>query len=276
MTVFVALGDSITLGMGDPLPDGSWRGWAALLATGLTAARFHNFAVAGALCADVERSQLPRALEVRPDLAAVVVGVNDTLRGTFDPAQVAAAMEHTVGALCAAGAQVLTMRLPDPGRMFGLPGSLARPLARRVAAVNEAVDAVATRFGTVHFDAAGHPRTYDRPMWSVDRLHPSERGHRLIARAYHELLGGGRLALAEPPGAEPTSPPPTRRAQLHWMATKGTRWLMDRSTDLVPYLFTMMVREWWYGGPPPAFTQIPQEDPAAVTVPAAKRPTKGV
>ena len=27
MTTFVALGDSITVGMGDQAPDGGWRGW---------------------------------------------------------------------------------------------------------------------------------------------------------------------------------------------------------------------------------------------------------
>ena len=32
MTTFVALGDSITVGIGDPAPGGGWRGWAALLA----------------------------------------------------------------------------------------------------------------------------------------------------------------------------------------------------------------------------------------------------
>ena len=32
MTTFAALGDSITLGIGDPAPGRTWRGWAALLA----------------------------------------------------------------------------------------------------------------------------------------------------------------------------------------------------------------------------------------------------
>jgi len=31
------------------------------------------------------------------------------------------------------------------------------------------------------------------------------------------------------------------------MATKGTRWMVDRTQDLLPYLFNMMVAEWWYG-----------------------------
>jgi lysophospholipase L1-like esterase len=240
---YVALGDSITLGMGDPMPDGAWRGWAALLATAMPHLEFHNLAFSGALIRDVEREQLPRALELRPAVVSVVVGVNDTLRRTFDVAAIAASLAHTVGALRAAGATVLTMRLPDPGRMFGLPGTLARPLARRIRAVNAVADAMAARFATLHFDVAGHPATYERPMWSVDRLHPSERGHRLLARSYCALL---QLPPQQWPGAEPSSPPPTRRAQVGWMATKGTRWMVDRSQDLVPYLLHMMVAEWWY------------------------------
>ncbi|MBO0867447.1 MAG: SGNH/GDSL hydrolase family protein [Micromonosporaceae bacterium] len=240
---FVALGDSITVGMGDPMPDGSWRGWARLLADALPATEFHNLAAAGALTADVERAQLPRALELRPDLAAVIVGVNDTLRGTFDPTRIAASYAHTLGALRATGAPVLTMRLPDPGLMFGLPGVLARPLGRRVTAVNRVLDALADRFGTLHFDAAGHPETYDRRMWSIDRLHPSERGHRMVAGAYHDLLAAYGVGTGARPDPEPTGAPPTRRAQLHWMATKGTRWLMDRSHDLVPYLLRMALAE---------------------------------
>ena len=189
----------------------------------------------------MEREQLPRALELRPSLAAVVAGVNDTLRRGFDAGRVGAALAHTVGALSAAGATVLTMRLPDPGRMFGLPGALARPLGRRIRAVNAVADAVAARYGTVHFDAAGHPLAYDRRMWSVDRLHPSERGHRLVACAYAALLG------VPGPSPEPSGRAPTRRAQLGWLATKGTRWVLDRSTDLVPYLVGMATVEWWYG-----------------------------
>jgi lysophospholipase L1-like esterase len=243
VAAYVALGDSITVGMGDLLPDGTWRGWAALLAEAFPEAEFHNLAVSGALVRDVEREQLPRALELRPDLASVVAGVNDTLRRTFDVAAIAASAAHTVGALRAAGAVVVTMRLPDPGRMFGLPGALARPLARRIRAVNAVMDRVAAEFATVHFDAAGHPSTYDRRMWSVDRLHPSERGHRLLAGCCFDLLGRPGLR----PAAEPSSPPPTRRAQVGWLATKGTRWVVARSTDLVPYLTRMAAAEWWYG-----------------------------
>jgi lysophospholipase L1-like esterase len=243
MTTFVALGDSITLGIGDPVGRGSWRGWAALLAEGLDEPRLHNLAAAGAQAKDVERHQLPRALRLRPDVASVVVGVNDTLRAGFDPARVDAAAAHTIGALRASGAIVLTMRLPDPGRMFGLPGPLARPLARRAHAVNAVMDRLAERFGTLHFDAAGDAEAYDSRMWSVDRLHPSERGHRLIARRFHALLAATGLLLGPCPDAEPSSPPPGRIAEVGWLATRGTAWVLRRSTDLVPALLAMAVKE---------------------------------
>ena len=264
MTTFVALGDSITLGVGDRQPGGSWRGWAELLAAGLPQPEFHNLAVAGAQTADVRHSQLPRALELRPDLAAVVVGVNDTLRRTFDPARTAAAAEQTLGALRAAGAVVLTMRLPDPGRMLGLPPALAQPIARRIAAVNDVVDTLADRYATVHFDAAGSPETYERHMWSVDRLHPGERGHRLVACAYYDLLRAAGFPLAGRPDPVPSGKPPTRWAQWRWMATEGTGWALRRCTDLVPFLLGSVLRDLRRRAlPPPATAPAPGWPPPA-------------
>jgi lysophospholipase L1-like esterase len=280
MTTFTALGDSITLGIGDPVrlaePGGrGWRGWAVLLADGLPDPDLHILATSGACAADVAGDQLPRALKLRPDVASVVVGVNDTLRSGFDPGRFAAAASHTVGALRACGAQVLTMRLPDPGRMLGLPGVLARPLARRAHEINAVMDMVAERFGTLHFDAAGDEETYDRRMWAVDRLHPSERGHRLIARRFHGLLSTSGLRVGAEPAAEPTSTPPTRLAQFGWLATKGTAWVVRRSTDLVPYLVGMAVRE-LLSGPgtvsAPGTVTVPALTVPALTVPALTAP----
>jgi lysophospholipase L1-like esterase len=244
MTVFVALGDSITVGMGDPAPGGGWRGWATLLAGTLDQPELHNLATLGALSGDVERIQLPAALDREPDIASVVVGINDTLRGNFDPERTGASVDRTVAALRARGAEVLTLRLPDPGQMFGLPGALARPLARRMRAVNAAVDEVARRHGTLHLDAARDPATYERRYWSVDRLHPNERGHRLMACRFHSLLADAGYPVGEGPDPEPSSPPPTRLAEVAWMATKGTAWLFRRSRDLVPALAALAVREW--------------------------------
>jgi lysophospholipase L1-like esterase len=237
MTRFAALGDSITAGIGDPAPG---RGWAALLASTLPQPELHNLATLGALAADVERAQLPAATALRPDVASVVVGINDTLRGDFDPERTGLSVDRTVAALRAAGAEVLTMRLPDPRQMFGLPGALAR----RMRAVNAAVDEVARRYGTVHLDAARDPATYEGRYWSVDRLHPNERGHRLVACRFHALLAAADFPVGPGPDPEPSSPPPTRLAEVGWMTTKGTAWLVRRSRDLVPALMGLALREW--------------------------------
>ncbi|GAA2620408.1 SGNH/GDSL hydrolase family protein [Dactylosporangium fulvum] len=251
MTVFAALGDSTTAGFGDRMPDGSWRGWAPIFAEAI-GARLHNFASSGARAADVERDQLPRAVAVQPDVAAVLVGTNDTLRDPFDARRICGHLERSVAALRAIGAEVLTIRLPDPGRMFGLPGPLARPLARRMHELNTVTDRVATRYDTVHFDAAGNADSYDRRMWSVDRLHPSERGHRFLACSFFDLLtvrGSSMARSGVRPDPAPTSPPPTVSAQVWWMATQGTRWVVRRSTDLLPGLFRLAWAEWRHGSP---------------------------
>jgi lysophospholipase L1-like esterase len=244
---FVALGDSITVGLGDQMPDRSWRGWAALLAQSLPGeVEFHNLAELGAQTHTAINRQLPVALDLRPTIAAAVIGVNDTLRGSFDLARTGRAMHELVQSLHRTGALILTCALPDPGRMFGLPRPLARQLARRIRAVNAVTNALAAQYGTVHFDAANHPDTYERRMWSVDRLHPSERGHRLLARSFAAILRERGMAAAEV-DAEPTNPSPTRLASVRWLATKGTAWVLDRSTDLVPHLVGLSMVEFWHG-----------------------------
>jgi hypothetical protein len=129
--------------------------------------------------------------------------------------------------------------------MLGLPGTLARPLARRAGQINVVMDAVAERFGTLHFDAAHDVHVYDKRMWAVDRLHPSERGHRHIARRFHGLLAPTGIPVGAAPDAEPGNPPPSRLAQAGWLATKGTAWVLRRSTDLVPSLLMMAAQEFW-------------------------------
>jgi hypothetical protein len=116
--------------------------------------------------------------------------------------------------------------------------------------VNAAMDAVAARFGTLHYDAAGDEDCHDPRMWAVDRLHPSERGHRLIACRFHDLLVSRGLETGPRPDPEPSSPPPTRLAEFGWLATKGTAWVLRRSIDLVPGLLALAIKEWWSGQHP--------------------------
>src|SRR5215216_2852894 len=86
---FVALGDSATCGFGDADPTGMRRGWARLLADAIAQDHhlsFCNLAVAGSTIGDVRRDQLRDALDHQADLASLIVGLNDTMRSTWNPA----------------------------------------------------------------------------------------------------------------------------------------------------------------------------------------------
>jgi lysophospholipase L1-like esterase len=244
---FAALGDSLTAGLGDPAPGGGWRGWAALLAEGLTAgprdATLLNVSSSGALTTDVAGRQLAEARLVRPHLASVLVGVNDTLRGSYDIQGIAQRLHTVLGTLRADGTVVLTACLPDPGQMLGLPEALARPLARRMGAVNAVVHALSERHGAIHVHLAGPSWVTDRALWSVDRLHPSELGHRLIAREFHAVLAAAGHATGAAPARTLDGPGPGRAAGAWWMATRGTKWIADRCTDLLPDLARLALLE---------------------------------
>lgn len=190
--------------------------------------------------------QLPLALSVRPALASVLVGVNDTLRGRFDPAAIAADLENTVAALQRAGTVVLTASLPDPGLLLRIPASIRRPLARRAHQINAVLGQLAVRYDLVHVDLAARPEIYDKRMWGVDRLHPSERGHRMLARMFAERLAERGMPPLAPPDPEPANPEPSAWRQAHWMATKGTGWMVRRSRDLLPGLLQLALAEWWH------------------------------
>ncbi|MFH9350710.1 SGNH/GDSL hydrolase family protein [Kitasatospora sp. NPDC017646] len=248
---FVALGDSLTEGVGDQVA-ARWRGWAAVLARSLApegraaegrAVEFTNLAYSGALTVDLATRQLPAALARRPQLAAVLVGGNDTLRTGFDIRRTALELDATLGELSRCGAVLLTACLPDPGTLLRLPAPLARPLARRMRAVNTVVHALTVRHRAIHLHIAELPWCTQRGLLSVDRLHPSAQGHHLIARRFHELLTAAGHPLGPPPVAEPAEPPPGLAADLWWMATQGTRWVAARSTDLLPGLLALAAAE---------------------------------
>lgn len=230
------MGDSVTVGVGDPVL-GGWRGWSRLLAESLGTGydvSYCNTAVTGATITSVLQDQLADAVAHRPDVASLVVGLNDTMRSTWDPVRIQDELMTCAEALHGTGAVLLTARFHDHGAVFGLPGVLRRPLFNRVQAVNAAYDAVHARFGGIRLDLAAHPAAADRAYWSVDRLHPSERGHRALAGAFAELMVRRGFDF-DPPGLEPTGPPARWRQDMAWMVQEGAPWVGRRAKDLGPW-----------------------------------------
>lgn len=251
----MALGDSTTVGIGDPLldcvaqrtgagalPGEGWRGWAALLAEALASSQqvtYANLATTGATAPSVALEQLPSTAE-RVDIASLVVGVNDTMRSTFDPHEIRESLLHCAAELTRRGALLLTVRFHDHGRVFGLPAWLRRPLWHRIEQVNAAYDEVVARYGGIRIDLDGWAEVYHREFWSIDRLHPGERGHRQLARAFADQLVRHGVPIASPPlvGAA-TGVPPTRWGDAVWMVREGVPWVSRRASDLLPWATRM-------------------------------------
>jgi len=233
---FAALGDSTTHGVGDP-HGGGWRGWARLLADAIATSHdmsFCNLAVSGATTLTVRYGQLHDAVTHQPDIASLIVGVNDTMRGNWDPARVRRDLFHAAETLTDQGAMLLTARFHDHGEVWGLPGVLRRPLFARIQAVNEVYDELHQRFDTLRVDLAQRPEIQARAFWSIDRMHPSELGHRALARMYGELLNQRGIDFALPSAERDGNYQPNWRSDLRWMVTEGAPWMGRRAKDLGP------------------------------------------
>lgn len=102
---FAALGDSVTYGLGDAYA-GCRRGWARILADAIAENHdlsFCNTARPGATAADVRVRQLDGAVAHGPHLTSLIVGLNDTMRSTWNPEVLREDLDHIAGRLTEQG-----------------------------------------------------------------------------------------------------------------------------------------------------------------------------
>lgn len=231
-TRYVALGDSFTEGIGDPVPDlpGAHRGWADRVAEELAAQAvefsYANLAVRGRLLQGIWDEQVGPALALRPDLVSVSAGGNDIIRPGTDPDEVAGRLDQMIGELSASGATVLVFTGPDIGMT-----PVMRAIRGKVAIFNENVHAVALQHGALVADLWALRELRLPSMWAEDRLHFSPLGHHTIARMVLRSLGVEH-------GLEELDPPPMpqrswRRARaddLVWAKDYFVPWVGRRLT----------------------------------------------
>jgi lysophospholipase L1-like esterase len=226
-TRYVAIGDSLSEGIGDPLPGGGVRGWAVLLAEHLRQVSpemsFTNLAVRGYRARDAIERELPEAIALQPDLITMFIGGNDVLlTPRLDDARFADELDQLVAPFADPSVTVVLSTLPDLAAVSLLPPPLRAQLRRRVEAVNDVIRQAAHRYDTVLLDAWAEPGILRNAMWSFDRIHPSAAGHRLIAASVAELLGAPASPVAD--DAVPASPSDLLRryvAEMAWLLRHG-------------------------------------------------------
>jgi lysophospholipase L1-like esterase len=222
---FVALGDSFTEGLQDPDPDGGFIGWAdrvaAVLAGQVPGFRYANLAIRGKLLPEVVAEQVPRAVELAPDLVSLAAGGNDILRGS-DVDELAAQFDPAVAALQAVGCRVLIFTGFDP-RMF----PVIRLLRGRIAAYDMHLRGIADARGCDLVDLWSMRALRDARAWSPDRLHLTSLGHQKVALRTCEVLGlpaAGDWRAPLPPARGPAR---QDRGQL----SRSSAWLAARRQD---------------------------------------------
>ncbi|WP_394435773.1 SGNH/GDSL hydrolase family protein [Streptomyces sp. SGAir0957] len=186
-TSLVAVGDSFTEGMSDLLPDGSYRGWADLLAARMAARtpgfRYANLAVRGKLIQQIVDEQVDVAAAMKADVVTLVGGLNDTLRPKCDMVRVRDLLTEAVEKLAPSCQQLVLMRSP------GRNGPVLERFRPRMEELFTCVDELAAKYDALVIDLYGVPVLADQRMWDVDRLHPTAEGHRRIAEAVWQGLG---------------------------------------------------------------------------------------
>jgi lysophospholipase L1-like esterase len=225
---YVAIGDSSVEGLNDPDGRGGNRGWTDRIAERLAAHNgdvlYANLGVRGRTTRQVRDEQLARAVAMKPDIAVVVAGTNDVLRGNFDPDVLEEDLYFMQRSLVDAGAVVITLTVPDLSPVM----PLARMLRGRVLALDEAIRRACRRSGAIPCDLARYPVSSDPRVLSDDRLHANSIGHARIADGVAFCLGlpGSSMQWAEPfPEALRQTFAGTVRAELAWAGTHLVPWV---------------------------------------------------
>ncbi|SHG99626.1 Lysophospholipase L1 [Jatrophihabitans endophyticus] len=167
--LWVALGDSLTQGIGAPAHDRGWVG--QLRARRRPDHRVVNLAVSGARTADVLERQLPVLESLpRPDLVTLMIGSNDLMRPRYRRELVG----HVDALLHRLPVGALVTTLPNPSRV--------------AAEVNRVIARVAAERGLVVAELRD-PRTSSwRGRLAADHFHPNEAGYAALAEVIGDAL----------------------------------------------------------------------------------------
>ncbi len=190
---FAVLGDSVAQGIGDPVPGYSPLPWCDRIAAELRAIQprlsYLNLGERELRAAEVQATQLDRAVAFAPDLALVVCGANDAMGVAYKPAAVDTAITEMVLALQAAGALVITVGIFDISQAPCFSGKIRKLMASRMQILSSHTLDVSRRLGTIHVDCFRHPAEGDPAMYSADGLHGNMRSHQIFAAEAIRLLG---------------------------------------------------------------------------------------
>jgi lysophospholipase L1-like esterase len=224
---YVALGDSVTEGVGDDhpsLPNGV-RGWADRVAEQLAKNdpgwEYANLAIRSKRLRHIVAEQLEPAVALEPTLISLYAGGNDILDVGTSLDALMRDYERLVARLAATGATLLLFTGYDIA-----VSPVLSVFKRRNHSYNAEVRRIAEKYGAVLVDFWAFEGLGDRRMWASDRMHLSKAGHKYVAARVLDILGTTHSIKNKPRQPQP------RRTLREWERAQR-RWAHDWVFPLV-------------------------------------------
>ncbi|MDP2014120.1 MAG: SGNH/GDSL hydrolase family protein [Actinomycetota bacterium] len=233
MTTIVALGDSISFGVGDVRGAGVGPGWSGRLATAIGSAHHQRLAWPGARLSEMAKSQVGATVIAKPDIALVSIGGNDAICRGFDATQFSTELRKSLSTLQAAASSVVVATLPDISRTCQIPRVLRPHLRQRIELLNCAIVQAAHDSEVCILDRWNDEGAYLARHLASDRVHPSPCGYQALAEQTAVLLGIPVIGAAKQPSVEQARPG-------WWLAAHGVPWALKRSARLLPTVVSML------------------------------------
>ena len=229
---YVALGDSLTEGLGDDRfeQDRLYSGWADRLAVllnedALATGEDFLYANLGVRSKDSEEiltSQVAEALKLEPDLVTIMAGANDLWRPRKSWELVRAQFTDAVQSLKAAGITVVLTNCINPVHHWSFRGG-----ALRAKELTKIIEDVAQEHNVLVVDVYRSPTLRRLRVWSEDCVHFGARGHAHVANKAAKLLG--LPYRIETPVLQPRlKDNMTVREHAQWIATHVTPFVSRR------------------------------------------------
>lgn len=186
----IAMGDSLTEGIGDEVMEVPLRSWVSHFAELYQPAMsLTNLAKRGLVSRDIRATQLEKAIALKPDLVTLIAGGNDVLKGYWNHEQYRTDMEFMIQQILkSTDALIITSNLPDFTLRLPLPSEKKQAVKGQTLQANEIIQSLSEEYGLCLLDFWSHPLSKDPAIWSQDGTHPNSIGYREMGSlVYHHF-----------------------------------------------------------------------------------------
>jgi lysophospholipase L1-like esterase len=216
---FIAIGDSVAQGIGEPVEGYVNLPWADRVAAELREVapdlEYLNLAQRDMLATQVRATQVAPALAFAPDLALISCGGNDALRASYRPDEVDEQLIAIIEPLHAAGADIVTIGMFDTSSSFAIRPAVKPQVGRRMRMLAYRTRLIAARFNAMHVYVVGHPlEATPEQLFATDGIHGNMRSHAICATENIRLIGqrlGNTFDETSRPRVAPSEGAPDQR-----------------------------------------------------------------